>query len=113
LDHSNIGFDYPYFKLVIRLTISIIARPEYTVHGERERERERDMHGINQWSLSHATRPSTAPPQGRTNWTNEEDSQTFDRRVWPLVGAATHESNVWILSDKGRKGENKWQIIWF
>jgi hypothetical protein len=26
-DHSNIGSDYQYFKLIIRLTISIIARP--------------------------------------------------------------------------------------
>jgi hypothetical protein len=38
---------------------------------------------------------------------NEEDSQTFDRRVSPLVGAATHESNVWVLKDKGRKRENQ------
>jgi hypothetical protein len=35
----------------------------------------------------------------------EEDSQTFDRRVSPLVGAAAHESNAWVLSDKGRKRE--------
>jgi mRNA-degrading endonuclease HigB of HigAB toxin-antitoxin module len=34
---------------------------------------------------------------------NEENSATFDRRVSPLVGAATHESNVWVLSVKGRK----------
>jgi hypothetical protein len=44
---------------------------------------------------------------------NEQDSPTFDRRVWQLVGAAAHESNVWVLSDKGRKGENKFKIIWF
>jgi hypothetical protein len=34
---------------------------------------------------------------------NEENSPTFDRRVSPLVGAATQESNVWVLSVKGRK----------
>jgi hypothetical protein len=38
---------------------------------------------------------------------NEEDSQTFDSRVSPLVGAATHESNVWVMSDKGRKREKQ------
>jgi hypothetical protein len=38
---------------------------------------------------------------------NEEDSQTFDHRISPLVGAATHESNVWVLSDKGRKKEKQ------
>jgi hypothetical protein len=37
--------------------------------------------------------------------TNEENSPTFDRRVSPLVGAATQESNVWVLSVKGRKKE--------
>jgi hypothetical protein len=36
---------------------------------------------------------------------NEENSPTFDRRVSPLVGAATQESNVWVLSVKGRKKE--------
>jgi hypothetical protein len=36
---------------------------------------------------------------------NEENSQTFDRCVSPLVGAAAYESNVWVLSDKGRKRE--------
>jgi hypothetical protein len=36
---------------------------------------------------------------------NEENSPTFDRRVLPQVGAATQESNVWILSVKGRKKE--------
>jgi hypothetical protein len=36
---------------------------------------------------------------------NEENSPTFDRRVSPLVGAATHKSNVWVLSVKGRKKE--------
>jgi hypothetical protein len=36
---------------------------------------------------------------------NEKNSPTFDRRVSPLVGAATHESNVWVLSVKGRKKE--------
>jgi hypothetical protein len=36
---------------------------------------------------------------------NEETSPTFDRRVSPLVGAATQESNVWVLSVKGRKKE--------
>jgi hypothetical protein len=36
---------------------------------------------------------------------NEENSPTFDRRVSPLVGAATHESNVWVSSVKGRKKE--------
>jgi hypothetical protein len=36
---------------------------------------------------------------------NEENSPTFDRRVLPLVGAATQESNVWVLSVKGRKKE--------
>jgi hypothetical protein len=36
---------------------------------------------------------------------NEENSPTFDRRVSPLVGAATQESNVWFLSVKGRKKE--------
>jgi hypothetical protein len=35
----------------------------------------------------------------------EENSPTFDRRVSPLVGAATQESNVWVLSVKGRKKE--------
>jgi hypothetical protein len=35
----------------------------------------------------------------------EEDSLTFDCRVSPLVGAAAHESNVWVLLDKGRKRE--------
>jgi hypothetical protein len=30
---------------------------------------------------------------------HEEDSLTFDRRILPLVS----ESNVWVLSDKGRK----------
>jgi hypothetical protein len=34
---------------------------------------------------------------------NEENSPTFDRRVSPLVGAATQESNVWVLSVKGRR----------
>jgi hypothetical protein len=34
---------------------------------------------------------------------NEENSPKFDRRVSPLVGAATQESNVWVLSVKGRK----------
>jgi hypothetical protein len=47
------------------------------------------------------------------NIRNEEDSQTFDCRVSPLVGAAAHESNVWVLFDKERKEENKLQIIWF
>jgi hypothetical protein len=42
-----------------------------------------------------------------TESVNEEDSQTFDRRVSPLVGTATHESNVLVLSDKGRKRENQ------
>jgi hypothetical protein len=37
----------------------------------------------------------------------EEDSQTFDRRVSPLVGVATHESNVWVLSDNGSKREKQ------
>jgi hypothetical protein len=37
------------------------------------------------------------------NKNNEENSPTFDRRVSPLVGAATQESNVWVLSVKGRK----------
>jgi hypothetical protein len=36
---------------------------------------------------------------------NEENSPIFDRRVSPLVGAATQESNVWVLSVKGRKKE--------
>jgi hypothetical protein len=36
---------------------------------------------------------------------NEENSPTFDRRVSPLVSAATQESNVWVLSVKGRKKE--------
>jgi hypothetical protein len=36
---------------------------------------------------------------------NEENSPTCDRRVSPLVGAATQESNVWVLSVKGRKKE--------
>jgi hypothetical protein len=36
---------------------------------------------------------------------NEENSLTFDRPVSPLVGAATHKSNVWVLSVKGRKKE--------
>jgi hypothetical protein len=36
---------------------------------------------------------------------NEENSPTFDRRVSPLVGVATQESNVWVLSVKGRKKE--------
>jgi hypothetical protein len=36
---------------------------------------------------------------------NEENSPTFDRRVSPLVGAATHKSNVWVLSVKGGKKE--------
>jgi hypothetical protein len=39
------------------------------------------------------------------NYYNEENSPTFDRRVSPQVGAATQESNVWILSVKGRKKE--------
>jgi hypothetical protein len=34
---------------------------------------------------------------------NEENSPTFNRRVSPLVAAATQESNVWVLSVKGRK----------
>jgi hypothetical protein len=34
---------------------------------------------------------------------NEENSPTFDCRVSPLVGAATQESNVWVLSVMGRK----------
>jgi hypothetical protein len=38
---------------------------------------------------------------------NEEYSPTFDRRVSPLVGAATPESNVWVLSVKGRKKEKQ------
>jgi hypothetical protein len=38
-------------------------------------------------------------------FTNEENSPTFDRRVSPLGGAATQESNVWVLSVKGRKKE--------
>jgi hypothetical protein len=36
---------------------------------------------------------------------NEENSPTFDRRVSLLVGAATQESNVWVLSVKERKKE--------
>jgi hypothetical protein len=36
---------------------------------------------------------------------NEENSPTFDRRISPLVGAATQESNVWVLSVMGRKKE--------
>jgi hypothetical protein len=36
---------------------------------------------------------------------NEENSPTFNRRVSPLVGAATQESNVWVLSVKERKKE--------
>jgi hypothetical protein len=36
---------------------------------------------------------------------NEENSPTFDRQVSPLVGAATQEFNVWVLSVKGRKKE--------
>jgi hypothetical protein len=36
---------------------------------------------------------------------NKENSLTFDRCVSPLVGTAAHESNVWVLSDKGRKRE--------
>jgi hypothetical protein len=44
---------------------------------------------------------------------NEENSPTFDRRISPLVGAATQESNVWVLSVMGRKKENKMHIIWF
>jgi hypothetical protein len=43
---------------------------------------------------------------------NEENSPSFDRRVSPLAGAATQESNVWVLSVKGRKKE-KLHIIWF
>jgi hypothetical protein len=38
---------------------------------------------------------------------NEGDSQTFDHRVLPLVGAAAHESNIWVLSDKVREGRKK------
>jgi hypothetical protein len=38
---------------------------------------------------------------------NEEDSLTFDCRVSLLDGAATHESNVWVLSDKGRNIEKQ------
>jgi hypothetical protein len=34
---------------------------------------------------------------------NEENSQTFDRCVSPLVGAAAHKSNFWVLSDKGKE----------
>jgi hypothetical protein len=40
-----------------------------------------------------------------TQENNEENSPTFDRRVSLLVGAATQESNVWVLSVKGRKKE--------
>jgi hypothetical protein len=36
---------------------------------------------------------------------NEVNSPTFDRRVSPLVGAATQESIVWALSVKERKKE--------
>jgi hypothetical protein len=39
--------------------------------------------------------------------------QLIAARVSPLVGAAAHESNVWVLSDKGRKVENNLEIIWF
>jgi hypothetical protein len=42
---------------------------------------------------------------------NEIRSQTFDRIVWPLEGAKTHGSNVWVLLGKGRKGENTITII--
>jgi hypothetical protein len=35
--------------------------------------------------------------------TSGEDSRTFDRRVSLLVCTAAHMSNVWVLSDKGRK----------
>jgi hypothetical protein len=47
----------------------------------------------------------SAPPDGQDKLNNEETSPTFDRRVSPLVGTATHESNVWVLSVKGRKKE--------
>jgi hypothetical protein len=42
---------------------------------------------------------------------NEIRSQTFDITVWPLEGAKTHGSSVWVLLGKGRKGENKITII--
>jgi hypothetical protein len=35
--------------------------------------------------------------------TNEENSPTFDRRVSPLVRAATQGSNVWVLSVEGKE----------
>jgi hypothetical protein len=43
--------------------------------------------------------------------TNVEDSQTFDRLVLTLAGATAHESNVWVLADKRREGENKLQLF--
>jgi hypothetical protein len=66
---------------------------------------------VAQAKVTHILRPGKAsektpkgviPPslceisQNASRKKNEEDSQTFDRRVSPLVGAAAHESNVWV-----------------
>jgi hypothetical protein len=48
---------------------------------------------------------SGADDSERAPHRNEENSPTFVRRVSPLAGAATQESNVWVLSVKGRKKE--------